>query len=55
MVQYLLLKPSSCGGRNDFAAVVVLDRGRIAEVGSNRELLDGGGIYAMLHQMQFKE
>jgi len=35
--------------------IVVLDRGRIAEVGSHRELLDGGGIYAMLHQMQFKE
>jgi subfamily B ATP-binding cassette protein MsbA len=34
--------------------IVVLDRGRIAEVGSHRELLAKGGIYAKLYNIQFK-
>jgi subfamily B ATP-binding cassette protein MsbA len=33
--------------------IVVLDRGRIAEIGSHAELLTRGGIYAQLHAIQF--
>ena len=33
--------------------IVVLDDGKIAEVGSHAELLTRGGIYARLHQLQF--
>ena len=32
--------------------IIVLDRGRIAEAGSHRQLLAHGGIYADLHQRQ---
>jgi ABC-type multidrug transport system fused ATPase/permease subunit len=31
----------------------VLDRGRIAEIGPHRELLERGGIYAKLYRIQF--
>ena len=34
--------------------IVVLDRGRIAETGSHRELLAKNGIYARLYNIQFK-
>jgi subfamily B ATP-binding cassette protein MsbA len=34
--------------------IVVLDRGRIAEIGTHRELLVHGGVYARLHSMQFE-
>jgi ATP-binding cassette, subfamily B, bacterial MsbA len=34
--------------------IVVLDRGRIAEIGSHRELLAKAGIYAKLYNIQFK-
>ncbi len=34
--------------------IVVLDRGRIAEIGNHRELLEKNGIYAKLHNIQFK-
>ncbi len=34
--------------------IVVLDRGRVAEIGNHRELLEKNGIYAKLHNIQFK-
>ena len=33
--------------------IVVLNRGQIAEIGSHRELLAAGGIYARLYEIQF--
>jgi subfamily B ATP-binding cassette protein MsbA len=35
--------------------IIVLDRGRIVEMGSHRDLLARGGLYAALHGMQFNE
>ncbi|HET7158834.1 MAG TPA: ATP-binding cassette domain-containing protein, partial [Burkholderiales bacterium] len=35
--------------------IIVLDQGRIAEIGTHRELLACGGIYAKLYRIQFAE
>ncbi|MGH8702703.1 MAG: lipid A export permease/ATP-binding protein MsbA, partial [Burkholderiales bacterium] len=35
--------------------IVVLDRGRLAETGTHRELLERGGIYDKLYRIQFAE
>ena len=34
--------------------IVVLDQGRVAEVGTHEELLAKGGLYALLHREQFR-
>ncbi len=33
--------------------IVVLDRGRVAEVGNHHELLEAGGVYARLHAVNY--
>jgi subfamily B ATP-binding cassette protein MsbA len=33
--------------------IVVLDRGRVADIGTHADLLQRGGIYARLYRMQF--
>jgi subfamily B ATP-binding cassette protein MsbA len=35
--------------------IVVVDRGRICEIGSHEELVSGGGVYQRLHELQFLE
>jgi subfamily B ATP-binding cassette protein MsbA len=35
--------------------IVVLEQGRVVEVGSHQELLAGNGLYRSLYDMQFKE
>lgn len=35
--------------------IVVLDRGRIAEIGRHEELVNGGGLYQRLHELQYLE
>jgi ATP-binding cassette subfamily B protein len=39
----------------DAHRIVVIHRGRIAEEGDHQELLEAGGIYRRLHDMQFQE
>jgi ATP-binding cassette subfamily B protein len=34
--------------------IYVMDHGRVAEVGSHEELLERGGLYSNLYEMQFK-
>jgi ATP-binding cassette, subfamily B, bacterial MsbA len=35
--------------------IVVLDHGRIAEIGTHGELLERGGVYAKLYRIQFAD
>ena len=35
--------------------IIVLDKGEIKEMGTHEELLEKGGFYAKLHQMQFEK
>jgi ATP-binding cassette subfamily B protein len=35
--------------------IIVLDRGEIKEIGTHQELLQQGGFYSKLHQMQFEK
>lgn len=35
--------------------IVVLDRGRISEIGTHDDLVNGGGVYQRLHELQFLE
>jgi ATP-binding cassette, subfamily B, bacterial MsbA len=35
--------------------IVVIDRGRISEIGAHEELINHGGIYQRLHELQFLE
>ena len=35
--------------------ILVMDRGRIVQSGTHRSLLDDGGIYARLHELQFRD
>ena len=35
--------------------IVVLDRGRICEVGTHDDLVNHGGIYQRLHELQYLE
>jgi len=35
--------------------IVVLDEGRIADMGSHQELIDRGGLYAELYRLQFED
>jgi subfamily B ATP-binding cassette protein MsbA len=39
----------------DAAQIVVLDHGRVAEIGDHRELSARGGVYARLASMQFRD
>ena len=35
--------------------IIVLDKGEVKEIGTHRELLEKGGFYSKLHQMQFEK
>jgi len=39
----------------DADKIVVMDQGRVVDEGTHEELLDRGGIYAQLYQLQFQD
>jgi ATP-binding cassette subfamily B protein len=35
--------------------IIVIDKGRIVEAGSHKELMKRGGLYSTFYRMQFRE
>ena len=42
-------------GNPNLDEIIVLDKGEIREIGNHRELLQKGGFYSKLYEMQFEK